>query len=142
MRGPSALILCPLSCPKKYSGGIKGGHAMYENYIEQIKKINDKVDLSVEFPNWNKSVQFKIKDEKDNVSSLYFVVKNGKVEKAAVGELADAEVVIEGNSKAIGQLFDGSLPVTGAFITKEITVHGNVGDAVAAKVLLDAARLF
>lgn len=115
---------------------------MYENYIDQINKINEKVDLSTEFPNWEKSVQFKIKDGESKVGSLYFVVRDDKVAEVKEGELSEADVTIEGNAESIEKLFDGSLPVIGAFITKELTIQGNVGDAVAAKVLLDAARLF
>lgn len=112
---------------------------MEKRFLAQIRKIDKKVDLDSEFPDWNKSVQFNIKDEG---ISFYFVVDRGKVAKAERGTLASPDVVIEGNAHAMADFFDGKLPVIGAFITKELTITGAIGDALGAKVLLDAARIF
>ena len=112
---------------------------MEERFLAQIKDIEKKVDLDNEFPDWNKSVQFKIKD-KD--LPFYFVVAKGKVAKAEKGILAHPDVTIEGDAQAISNFFDGKLSVIGAFITKELTITGAIGDALGAKVLLDAARIF
>jgi putative sterol carrier protein len=112
---------------------------MEERFLAQIRKIDEKVDLDNEFPDWNKSIQFKIKEKG---LSFYFVVDRGKVAKAEKGTLTNPDVTIEGNAEAISDFFDGKIPVIGAFITKELTITGAIGDALGAKVLLDAARIF
>ena len=121
---------------------------MFEKYLEQIKIIDQKVDLNTEFPGWNKTVQINVREcgcglhGEDKVTSIYFVVKDGKVAESDEGEYVNPEVLIDGEPKAIEGLFDGSLSVIGAFITKDLKIQGSVGDAIAVKVLLDAARLF
>jgi putative sterol carrier protein len=121
---------------------------MFEQYLEQIKKIDQKVELNIEFPDWNRTVQINVRecgcgiDGEDKVTSMYFVVKKGKVAETGEGEFYNADVVLDGEPPAIEGLFNGSLSVVGAFITKDLTIEGSVGDAVAVKVLLDAARLF
>lgn len=114
-----------------------------DKFLTQIRKINDKVDLDTEFPDWNKSVQFIIRDTQgEEEKAFYFVVDGGKVAKADDGKLKEADVTIEGTAEAMSNLFDGELPVVGAFITKELVIKGTVGDAVGANVLLQAARTF
>ncbi len=114
-----------------------------KKFLSQIQKINDKVDLSTEFPDWNKAVQFIIKNTQgEDEMSFYFVVDGGKVAKADVGKLNEADVTIEGNAEAMSNLFDGELPVVGAFITKQLVIKGTIGDAVGVNVLLQAARTF
>ena len=121
---------------------------MFETYLDHIRKIDQKVDLSTEFPGWEKKVQFNVREcgcgpkGEDKVNHFYFVVKDGKVAKSGEGELQGAEITLEGEPKAIAGLFDGSLSVVGAFITKDLTIKGSVGDAVGVKVLLDAVRIF
>jgi putative sterol carrier protein len=114
-----------------------------KKFLTQIQKINDKVDLDTEFPDWNKAVQFIIKNTQgEDEMSFYFVVEGGKVAKADNGKLPVADVTIEGNAEAMSNLFDGELPVVGAFITKQLVIKGTVGDAVGVNVLLQAARTF
>jgi len=114
-----------------------------DKFLSQIRKINKKVDLDTEFPDWNKSVQFIIRNSKgEEVKAVYFVVDRGKVAKTGKGKLKVADVTIEGSAKAMSNLFNGELPVVGAFITKELIIKGTVGDAVGANVLLQAARTF
>ena len=74
--------------------------------------------------------------------AFYFVVDGGKVTKANNGKLGEADVSIEGTADAMTNLFEGELAIVGAFITKELVIKGNVGDAVWANVLLQASRTF
>ncbi|MEW6410757.1 MAG: SCP2 sterol-binding domain-containing protein [Nitrospirota bacterium] len=111
-----------------------------KRYLAQIRKINEKVNLDEEFPDWNKSVQFIIKNSTE--TAFYFVVDGGKVSKVEQGKLDKADVIIEGKPEAMQRLFDGEIPIIGAFITKELTITGPIGDAIGAKVLLEAARIF
>jgi hypothetical protein len=121
---------------------------MFEAYLEHIRKIDQKVDLSTEFPGWSKKVQFNVREcgcglnGADKVNHFYFEVKDGKVARAGEGELEGAEVTLDGEPKAIAGLFEGTMSVVGAFITKDLTITGSVGDAVGVKVLLDAVRIF
>lgn len=121
---------------------------MFESYLEHIRKIDQKVDLGTEFPGWERKVQFNVREcgcgpkGEDKVNHFYFEVKGGKVVKSGEGELEGAQVTLDGEPQAIAGLFDGSLSVVGAFITKDLTVKGSVGDAVGVKVLLDAVRIF
>lgn len=111
--------------------------------LRQIEKINEKVDLSNEFPNWNKSVQFIVKGSSwEDESAFFFAIEDGKVTRSGSGKLDEADVTIEGSAEAINNLFNGELPVIGAFITKQLIIKGKVGDAVGANVLLQAARTF
>ena len=112
---------------------------MEERFLALIRKIDEKVDLDSEFPDWNKSVQFNIKDK---AISFYFVVARGKIGKAEKGTLPSPDVIIEGDALAISDFFDGKLPLVAAFITKKLTITGSIGDALGAKVLLGAARIF
>lgn len=112
-----------------------------KDFLAQIKAINNKVDIDTEFPDWKKSVQFKVKGENGGFS-FYFAVDGKKVSEVASGELPEADVVIEGSQEAMGDLFEGNLAMIGAFITKELDIRGAVGDAVAANVLIQAARVF
>ena len=94
-----------------------------KKFLNQIRKSNDKVDLSTEFPDWNKAVQFIVKNTQgEDEMSFYFVIDGGKVAKADNGKLNEADVTIEGNAEAMSNLFDGELPVVGAFITKQLVV--------------------
>lgn len=111
-----------------------------EEFLCQIRKISGKVDLSDEFPDWNKTVQFNVKGDPE--LSFYFVVRDNKLAEVATGKLANPDVVLEGDHQAMTDLFAGRLPVIGAFITKKLTITGAIGDAVGANVLLQAARIF
>ncbi len=114
-----------------------------KKFLAQIQKINDKVDLNTEMPDWNKAVQFIIKNTQgEDERSFYFVIDGGTVVKADNGKLNEADVTIEGNAEAMSNLFDGELPVVGAFITKQLVIKGTIGDAVGVNVLLQAARTF
>jgi hypothetical protein len=42
----------------------------------------------------------------------------------------------------MSNLFQGELTVIGAFITKELSITGAIGDAIGANVLIQAARVF
>lgn len=112
-----------------------------KDFLTQIKAINNKVDIDTEFPDWKKSIQFKVKGEKGDFS-FYFVVDGKKVSEVASGELPMADVVVAGSQKALTDLFEGNLAMIGAFITKELDIRGAVGDAVGANVLIQAARVF
>jgi len=43
---------------------------------------------------------------------------------------------------AMSALFNGEISIVGAFITKQISVEGAIGDALGAKVLLEAVRVY
>jgi len=109
-----------------------------ERYLNQIRLIDQKVDLDSEFPDWNKAVQFVI----DGEPAFYFVVQDGTLTKAQAGEYPNPDVTIKGSSQAISDLFDGKMAVVGGFITKELAIEGKVGDAIGANVLIQAARVF
>ena len=115
-----------------------------ERFLSQIRKINEKVDLKTEFPGWNKSIQFNVVEtgKGNGEASFYFVVEGGRVSKVDKGKLTNPDVTIEGSAQAMSKLFEGIIPIVGAFITKELTIKGAVGDAVGANVLLQAARTF
>lgn len=120
------------------------------DFLSQIKEINEKVDLDSEFPDWNKTVQFNIRGNggtpdvcpSPEIGSFYFEVNGGRVVKAETGKPGKADVILEGSNEALSNLFEGKLTIIEAFITKEITVKGTIGDAVGANVLLQAARTF
>lgn len=119
------------------------------DFLSQIKKINEKVDLDTEFPDWDKTVQFNIRGNGPaatcppaEILSFYFEVDRGRVVKAETGKPSKADVILEGSNEAMSNLFEGKLTIIEAFITKEVTVTGAVGDAVGANVLLQAARTF
>lgn len=111
-----------------------------KDFLAQIEKINKKVDIDTEFPDWKRSIQFIVKGEKD--FSFYFVVDGKKVSKVGSGELPKADVYIEGKQELISNVFKGELAMIGAFITNELTIRGAIGDAVGANVLIQAARVF
>ena len=111
-----------------------------KDFLVQLEKINDKVDIDTEFPDWKKSIQFVVKGEKG--FSFYFVVDGKRVSKVGEGVLPQADVYIEGTQEALSNLFQGKLAMIGAFITQELTIRGKVGDAVGANVLIQAARVF
>lgn len=108
------------------------------NFLDQIKKINEKVDIDNEFPDWNKTVQFKIKND----DAFYFTVHNGMVSQVAAGTTANPDVTIEGELKDMEDLFEGRLAIVGGFICKNLKITGAVGDAIGANVLIQAARIF
>lgn len=112
-----------------------------KDFLAQIRAINNKVDIDTEFPDWKKSVQFKVNGENGDFA-FYFVVDGKKISEAASGELPEADVIIEGSQKALSELFEGNLAMIGAFITQEVNIRGTVGDAVGANVLIQAARVF
>jgi len=114
-----------------------------EKLLAQIAKINEKVDLDTEFPDWNKSVQFIVHNTSGGEDfSCFFIVKDGKVARSGSGLIDEADVTIEGPVGVIDDLFNGDLPVIGAVITKKMIIKGRIGDAVGANVLLQAARTF
>jgi putative sterol carrier protein len=113
---------------------------MIDKYLSQIMQINEKIDLDTEFPDWNKSVQFVVTDF--DGGEFYFTTNKGKVAKVEQGKLANPDVTIEGTSIAMSDLFDGNVSIVGAFITKQVTIKGAIGDALGAKVLLDAVRVY
>ena len=113
---------------------------MIGKYLSQIRQINEKIDLDTEFPDWNKSVQFIVTDL--DGGGFYFTTNGGKVTQAEEGKLANPDVTIEGTSGAMSDLFDGNVSIVGAFITKQVTIKGAIGDALGAKVLLDAVRVY
>ena len=120
------------------------------DFLSQIKKINEKVDLDSEFPDWNKTVQFNIRGNggttavcpPPEIGSFFFEVNGGRVVKAEMGKPGKADVILEGSNEALSNLFEGKLTIIEAFITKEVTITGAVGDAIGANVLLQAARTF
>lgn len=112
-----------------------------KDFLTQIRKINKKVDIDTEFPDWTKTVQFIAKKGKEEIP-FYFSVDGKKVAKVAKGRAKTADVVIEGSQKSLSNLFEGNLTVIGAFITKELAITGAVGDAIGANVLIQAARVF
>ena len=109
-----------------------------QRYLSQLNKINEKVDLDNEFPDWNKAVQF-ITEGGD---SFFFVVDNGKVSQVDTGKLDIPDITITGDAQSISDLFEGRLSIIGGFITKKLQINGSVGDAVGANALIQAARLF
>ena len=111
-----------------------------KDFLTQLEKINKKVDINMEFPDWKRSIQFIVKGKKD--FSFHFVVDGKKVSKVAEGDLPKADVYIEGKQESISNLFKGDLAMIGAFITQELTIRGAIGDAVGANVLIQAARVF
>lgn len=113
---------------------------MIDNYLVQLRKINEKIDLDTEFPDWNKSVQFVVTDSDD--AAFYFITNQGKVTQIEQGMLTKPDVTIEGTSSAISDLFEGNVSIVGAFITKQVEIKGPIGDALGAKVLLDAVRVY
>jgi|GEM_PF-6675253 putative sterol carrier protein len=113
---------------------------MIDKYLSQIRKINGTIDLDTEFPDWNKSVQFIVTD--NDGGAFYFKTEAGKVTQADEGLLVNPDVTIEGTNGAISDLFDGNVSIVGAFITKQVTIKGPIGDALGAKVLLDAVRVY
>lgn len=112
-----------------------------KDFLVQIRRINKKVDIGTEFPGWKKSIQFIVKNGKKEIP-FYFSVDGTKIVKVARGKMPKADVVIEGSQKAVSDLFKGNLPIIGAFITKEVTITGSIGDALGANVLIQAARVF
>jgi putative sterol carrier protein len=112
-----------------------------KDFLAQIRKINKKVDIDTEFPDWKKSVQFIVKKGKQEIP-FYFSVDGKKVAKVAKGKLPKADLIIEGSQKSLADLFEGKLTIVGAFITKELSITGTIGDAVGANVLIQAARVF
>ena len=113
---------------------------MLEKYLEQIRKINQKIDLDTEFPDWNKSVQFKVSDVDDG--AFYFVANGGRITDVKQGLLSAPDVTIEGRDDVMEAMFKGEISIVGAFITKELTIQGAIGDALGAKVLLEAVRVY
>ena len=113
---------------------------MLEKYLSQIRKINEKIDLATEFPDWNKSVQFRVTDI--DKGSFYFIADDGRIAEIGEGQIKDPDVTIEGSDKAMGALFNGEISIVGGFITKELSVQGAIGDALGAKVLLEAVRVY
>lgn len=113
---------------------------MLDKYLSQIRKINEKIDLKTEFPDWKKSVQFNVTDV-DN-GAFYFVADGQKISKIGEGKLDSADVTIEGTDKAMAAMFGGDISIVGAFITKDLTIQGTIGDALGAKVLLEAVRVY
>lgn len=113
---------------------------MTDKYLSQIRQINGKIDLDTEFPDWNKSVQFVVTDS--DKGAFYFTTAGGKVTHAEEGTLANPDVTIEGTDSAMTELFEGNISIVGAFITKQVTIKGAIGDALGAKILLDAVRVF
>jgi len=109
----------------------------FQKFLSQINKINKKVDLDNEFPDWNKAVQFITEG-----GSFFFVVDNGKVSHVDTGEIDSPDVTIKGDAQSISDLFDGKISIIGGFITKKLKIDGPVGDAIGANVLIQAARLF
>jgi len=112
-----------------------------KDFLAQIRQINKKVDIDTEFPNWTRTVQFVVKKGKAEMP-FYFSVDGKKVIKVAKGKVTQADVVIEGSQKSMSNLFRGELTVIGAFITKELSITGAIGDAIGANVLIQAARVF
>lgn len=107
-------------------------------FLDQIKKIDKKVKLNEEFPEWNKSVQFLVQ----NGTPFYFVVKDGKVSKFGEGKINNPDVTIQGDLNFIERLFEGELSIIGGHITKKLIINGRIGDAIGANVLIQAARVF
>jgi putative sterol carrier protein len=112
-----------------------------KDFLAQVRKINEKVDIGTEFPGWKKSVQFIVKQGSKEIS-FYFLTDGKKVTKVDKGKLTKADVTLEGSQEAVSNLFEGNLSIVGAFITKELTIAGTIGDAVGANVLIQAARVF
>jgi putative sterol carrier protein len=112
-----------------------------KDFLAQIRQINKKVDIDTEFPDWTRTVQFVVKKRKAEMP-FYFSVDGKKVIKVAKGKVSQADVVIEGSQKSMSNLFQGGLTVIGAFITKELSITGAIGDAIGANVLIQAARVF
>ncbi len=113
---------------------------MMEKYLSQISKINQKVDLETEFPDWDKSVQFNITDV--DKGAFYFVAKGGKIAEFGEGTIKNPDVSINGTDSNMSALFNGETTIVGAVITKQLSVDGAIGDALGAKVLLEAVRVY
>jgi len=112
-----------------------------KDFIAQIQKINEKVDIDTEFPDWKRSVQFVVKNgEKEK--AFYFVTDGTKVSKVDKGKIDKPDITIEGTQEAMSKLFEGKLAIVEAFITKELGINGAIGDAIGANVLIQATRVF
>jgi len=112
-----------------------------KDFLVQIRRINEKVDIGTEFPGWKKSIQFIAKNGEKEIP-FYFSVDGTKIVEVARGKMPKADVIIEGSQKSVTDLFEGTLTIIGAFITKELSITGTIGDALGANVLIQAARVF
>lgn len=115
---------------------------MNENdFLRQIKQINQKIDIDTEFPDWKKKVQFIAKSNERDLP-FYFETDGKKVVTVASGKLIEADVTIEGNQEDLSRLFEGNLSLLEGYIIGNLNITGPFGDATGAHVLIQGARIF